>query len=88
MRLMNSGRARLGMALPRYRPQLRQAKDPCLIDLFEAYALAWSTIEELLQEYPVRIELITEYRDICADMKAEAVAFLTITDERLFHDKL
>ena len=84
MRLMHLGRARLGMVLPRCRPQLRQAREPCLLDLFEAYALASSALEELLDEYPARIELITEYRDICADMQAEVVALLAVTDERLF----
>ncbi|WP_234803973.1 hypothetical protein [Ensifer adhaerens] len=72
------------MALPRYRPQLRQARDPSLLDLFEAYALAASTLDELLQEYPARIELVTEYRQVCADLQAEVVVLLTLTDERLF----
>ncbi|WP_077967214.1 hypothetical protein [Ensifer adhaerens] len=84
MRLMHLGRARLGMALPRYRPQLRQARERCLLDLFEAYALASSTLEELQREYPARKELIAEYQQTCADMQAEVVALLTLTDERLF----
>jgi len=84
MRLMQLGRARLAMALPRHRPQLRQARERCLLDLFEAYALASSTLDELLREYAARIELIAEYQQICADMQAEVVALLTRTDERLF----
>lgn len=84
MRLMHLGRARLEMALPRHRPQLRQAREPCLLDLFEAYALAASTLEDLRQEYPARVELINEYQKICADLQAEVVILLTLTDERLF----
>jgi hypothetical protein len=81
---MHLGRARLAMVLPRYRPQLRQANERCLLDLFEAYALASSTLDELLHEYPPRIELITEYQQICGEMHVEVVALLAITDERLF----
>ncbi len=84
MRLMHLGRARLGMALPRYRPQLRLASEPCLLELFEAYALAASALDELLHEYPVRIELINEYQQICADLQADVVTMLTLTDERLW----
>lgn len=84
MRLMHLGRARLGMVLPPYRPQLRLARDPGLLDLFEAYALAASALDELLQEYPVRIELIQEYQQICADLQADVVTLLTLTDERLW----
>ncbi|WP_457579494.1 hypothetical protein [Ensifer adhaerens] len=84
MRLMHLGRARLGMALPRYRPQLRQAREPCLLDLFEAYALAATTLDDLMQEYPARVELISEYRQVCSDLQAEVVVLLTLTDERLF----
>ncbi len=84
MRLMHLGRARLGMALPRYRPQLRQAREPCLLDLFEAYALAAPTLDDLMQEYPARVELISEYRQVCSDLQAEVVVLLTLTDERLF----
>ncbi|MBD9569911.1 hypothetical protein ACI2KT_31205 [Ensifer adhaerens] len=84
MRLMHLGRARLEMALPRHRPQLRLAKYPDLLDLFEAYALAASALDDLLQEYPARIQLITEYQQICADLQTEVVVLLTLTDERLF----
>lgn len=84
MRLMHLGRARLGMALPRYRPQLRLARDPGLLDLFEAYALAASALDELLHEYPLRIEVINEYQQICADLQADVVTLLTLTDERLW----
>lgn len=84
MRLMHLGRARLAMALPRYRPELRLARDPALLDLFEAYALAASALDDLLHEYPVRIELIKEYQQICADLQADAVTLLTLTDERLW----
>lgn len=84
MRLMHLGRSRLGMALPRYRPQLRQARDPALLDLFEAYALAAAALDELLREYPVRIELINEYQQICADLQADVVTLLTLVDERLW----
>ncbi|MBD9596845.1 MULTISPECIES: hypothetical protein [unclassified Ensifer] len=84
MRLMHLGRARLEMALPRHRPQLCQARDPSLLDLFEAYALAASALDDLLQEYPTRIQLITEYQQICADLQTEVVVLRTLTDERLF----
>lgn len=45
--LMRNGRARLALALPRPRTQLRSVKRTALDRLFEAYAVAAMRIEEL-----------------------------------------
>lgn len=47
MSLVKSGRARLALALPRHREQLRSLKDHRLDDLLEAYALAAKALDGL-----------------------------------------
>ena len=76
MSLVKLGRARLCLALPRHREQLRSAKTPTLYDLFESYALAAQTVDNLLKERPRREELVKEYQGLCLDMQAEVVTLL------------
>ncbi|WP_245281591.1 hypothetical protein [Ensifer sp. ZNC0028] len=47
-----------------------------MYDLFESYALAAQTLDNLLKEHPRRGELINEYQTLCLDMQAEVVALL------------
>lgn len=75
MRLMHLGRTRL----PRHRPQRRQARERCLLDLFEAYAFVSSTPASA--GIPSRIEQI-----VPTDLRRHAdrvVDLLTLTDELL-----
>jgi len=76
MSLVKLGRARLCLALPRHREQLRSTKNPALYDLFESYALAAQTLDNLLRERPRREALVAEYRSLCLDLQAEIVSFL------------
>ncbi|MGF6157294.1 hypothetical protein M2267_002553 [Ensifer sp. KUDG1] len=79
--LMHLGRARLAMALPRHREQLRSAKDDQLNDLFEKYALAAKTLDTLQRELPLRQEdRIHDFQQLCLDLQAEVVGVL----DRLF----
>ena len=76
MSLVKSGRARLALALPRHREQLRSLKDHRLDDLLEAYALAAKALDGLLREVPRRDELVREYQDLCLDLQTDVVALL------------
>ena len=76
MGLMHLGRARLAMALPRHRQQLRETRDQRHFDLFESYALASSKLDSLLREVPRREDLVDEYQQICLDLQADVVKFL------------
>ncbi|MGO4619022.1 hypothetical protein AB4Z34_05270 [Ensifer sp. 2YAB10] len=82
MGLMHLGKARLAMALPRHRQQLRETRDQRLFDLFETYALASTKLDNLLQEVPRREDLISEYQQICLDLQAEVVELLVWLDDR------
>ncbi|KRD56466.1 hypothetical protein [Ensifer sp. Root278] len=76
MSLVKLGGARLSLVLPHHREQLRSARNPTLYDLFESYALAAQTVDNLLKEHPRREELINEYQALCLDMQAEVVSLL------------
>lgn len=76
MSLVKLGRARLSLVLPRHREQLRAARNPALYDLFESYALAAQTLDNLLSEHPRREGLVNEYQALCLDMQAEVVSLL------------
>ncbi|WP_104667087.1 hypothetical protein [Ensifer adhaerens] len=76
MALMHLGRARLAMALPRHREQLRSAKDNQLNDLFEDYALAARTLDILHREIPRQEERIQDFQQLCLDLQAEVVDLL------------
>ena len=46
------------------------------------YALASTTLDNLLREVPRREELISEYQQICLDLQAEVVALLALLDDQ------
>ncbi|GEC32454.1 hypothetical protein N181_18480 [Sinorhizobium fredii USDA 205] len=74
MSLVRVGRARLAMALPRFRKQLLSVKSRKSDDLFEAYALAARTLEKLhLGDQP---ELLAEYETTCLQIQAEVLRLL------------
>ncbi|OCP16677.1 hypothetical protein BC360_29465 [Ensifer sp. LC163] len=76
MSLVQNGRARLALALPRHRGHLRSVKSHELDDLFESYALAAKKLDDLRREVPRQEELILEYQSLCLDMQADVVALL------------
>ncbi len=82
MALMHLGKARLAMALPRHRQQLRETRNQRLFDLFETYALASTKLDNLLRELPRQEDLISEYRQICLDLQAEVIELLLRLDDR------
>lgn len=77
MSLLELGRARLAMVLPHHREQLRSAMDDYSRELFEAYALASTTLDNLEREMSRREDLIHEYHQICLDLQAEVLTMLT-----------
>lgn len=68
------------MALPNLRKLLRSTKDPRILDLFEACALASATLENLSRETPRREELVNEYEQLCRDLKTEVVTMLLLRE--------
>ena len=46
-------------------------------ELFEAYALASTTLDNLEREMSRREDLIHEYHQICLDLQAEVLTMLT-----------
>lgn len=84
MSLLKLGRARLGMALPRHRQWLLATKDQRLDDLFECYALASTTLDNLLHECPRREALIDEYEEVCRDLQVDAIELLALLEKRHF----
>ena len=78
--LVRAGRARLALALPQCRKQLRSAKSRELDDLFAAYALAAEALENLLLEEPQQSDLTSEYRNTCASIQAEVLRLLGQSD--------
>lgn len=82
MSLLELGRARLAMVLPRHREQLRGAMEERICELFEAYALASTTFDNLEREMTRREDLIYEYRQICLDLQAEVVTMLALRKEK------
>ncbi|MGF6178552.1 hypothetical protein [Ensifer sp. 4252] len=82
MSLLKLGRARLGMAPPRHRGGLLATKDQRLDDLFECYALASTTLDNLQRELPRREALIEEYQEICRNLQADVVELLPLLEAR------
>jgi len=83
MGLVQLGRARLALVLPRHRELLRVTKNHELYDLFEAYARESMTLDNLLRELPRREEQVSEHQQTCLDLQAEVVALLTRLTERV-----
>jgi hypothetical protein len=82
MGLMHLGRARLAMALPRHREQLRAVKNNQLNGLYEAYALAARTLDGLLREVPRQKERVNDFEQLCLDLQAEVVELLSRLHEQ------
>ncbi|CAN7736141.1 MULTISPECIES: hypothetical protein [Ensifer] len=82
MSLLELGRARLAMVLPRHREQLRGAMNERVCELFEAYALASTTLEKLEREMTRSEHLTHEYRQICLDLQAEVITMLALRKDK------
>lgn len=82
MSLMQLGRARLAIALPRHRRALCSAKDDLMLDLFESYALASTTLDTVMREVPSRPELVSEYQQICVELQSEVIKTLSFLESR------
>lgn len=85
MGLMQLGRARLALSLPRHRKQLRDARDHRLYGLFEEYARASSALADLQRELPRREALIANYQQTCLDLQADVLVLLGKLNEPLFY---
>lgn len=83
MGLVQLGRARLALVLPRHRELLRITKNHELYDLFEAYARESMTLDTLLRELPRRERQVSEHQQTCLDLQAEVVALLARLTERV-----
>ncbi|UAX97415.1 hypothetical protein LAC81_22555 [Ensifer adhaerens] len=83
MGLVQLGRARLSLVLPRHRELLRMTKNHQLYDLFEAYARESMTLDSLLRELPRREKQVSKHQQICLDLQAEVVTLLTRLTEPL-----
>jgi len=77
MSLLELGRVRLAMVLPRHR-----AMNERICELFEAYALASTTLDKLEREMTRREHLIHEYRQICLDLQAEVMTMLALRKDK------
>ena len=74
--LAKIGRARVALALPRQREQLRALEGEQYDLLFETYALAAMRVDELLMnQYPEQ-DLVNEYREICLDIQEDITLLL------------
>lgn len=83
MSLLRNGRARLALALPQHRKQLRAIKNRDLDDLFEAYGRAAKALDKFRMEVPRRPELIEEYQTACASLEEDAKRLLArLTNQR------
>ena len=82
MSLLELGRVRLAMVLPRHREQLRGAMNERVCELFEAYALASTTLEKLEREMTRSEHLTHEYRQICLDLQAEVITMLALRKDK------
>ncbi|WKL39025.1 hypothetical protein Q1M64_05140 (plasmid) [Sinorhizobium meliloti] len=69
--LVRAGRARLRLALPRYRDKLPSAHRLAFQSLCRVYE-----VDELRKEVPCREELLAEFEDLCRSIEAAAVAML------------
>jgi len=82
MSLAGSGKARLALALPRYRTSLRLAGGREFMELFEQYALASLAIEAMQRETHCSGEMLSRFRELCLDIQADVVQLL---DRRLMN---
>ncbi|MBD9638556.1 hypothetical protein IB277_19825 [Ensifer sp. ENS07] len=74
--LAKIGRARVALALPRQREQLRALEAEQFDLLFETYALAAMRVDELLRKRSPEQDLVDEYREICLDIQEDIALLL------------
>ncbi|MEI2302522.1 hypothetical protein [Ensifer sp. MJa1] len=74
--LAKIGRARVALALPRQREQLRALNAEQYDLLFETYALAAMRVDELLRKQSPEQDLVNEYREICLDIQEDIALLL------------
>lgn len=74
--LAKIGRARVALALPRQREQLRSLEGEQYDLLFETYALAAMRVDELLMNQSPEQDLVNEYREICLDIQEDITLLL------------
>ncbi|MDW9895818.1 hypothetical protein GOB10_08515 [Sinorhizobium meliloti] len=74
--LIRAGRARLRLALPRYRDKIQSTHRLAFQSLCRVYEVTALMFDELRKEVPCREELLAEYEDICRGIEADAVAML------------
>ncbi|MBW0367271.1 hypothetical protein [Ensifer adhaerens] len=74
--LAKIGRARVALALPRQREQLRALEGEQYDLLFETYALAAMRVDELLMNQSPEQDLVNEYREICLDIQEDITLLL------------
>lgn len=74
--LAKIGRARVALALPRQREQLRALEGEQFDLLFETYALAAMRVDELLRKQSPEQDLVDEYREICLDIQEDIALLL------------
>ena len=74
--LAKIGRARVALALPRQRGQLRALEAEQFDLLFETYTLAAMRVDELLRKRSPEQDLVDEYREICLDIQEDIALLL------------
>lgn len=74
--LIRAGRARLMLALPRYRDKIPSTHRFAFQSLCRVYEVTALMVDELRKEIPCREELLAEYEEICRGIEADAVAML------------
>jgi hypothetical protein len=74
--LAKIGRARVALALPRRREQLRALEGGQYDLLFDTYALAAMRVDELLMNESPEQDLVNEYREICLDIQEDITLLL------------
>lgn len=74
--LVKAGRARLRLALPRYRDKIPCTHRLAFQSLCRVYEVTALMVDELRKEVPCREDLLVEYEDLCRRIEADAVAML------------
>lgn len=65
------GRKRLSLRLPALRPHLKEVRASLIDELFEAYDLAATTLENLRSDPNSPVDLIEEYEVVCNELEAD-----------------
>ncbi|MFC0808618.1 hypothetical protein ACFHWW_24750 [Ensifer sp. P24N7] len=73
---IRAGKARLKLALPRYRDKIPSTHRLAFQSLCKVYEVTALTRDELRKEIPCREDLLAEYEGLCRRIEADAVAML------------